>query len=256
MARFLTTLPSNSGYYNLGTVEAYPTGGSGPTAYGPTSYFGSDPLPQRQGDSINNLLDLGDFSSGFKSTVISNKHGGNSRIQSTFYKFSLSSPRTIQLLQNYSPTSYQSNTNRNTLIAVYECEPGNCRKQLPINNQGYICKVTSIAEDDSYSEFDEYLSDYPTQPLNKGEYILLVTNDIRYLETTYSFTISSALSDWGFVSEGVASFFDFDSVTQPANLFVDFGTVRAPASTVSADGSAYPYSGTSGLGYTRAGVSP
>jgi len=41
MARFLTTIPSNSGYVNLGLVQAYPTGGTGPTAYGPTSYFAS-----------------------------------------------------------------------------------------------------------------------------------------------------------------------------------------------------------------------
>ena len=45
MSRYLTTIPSNTGFYNLGTVESYPTGGAGPTAYGPTSYYGSDPLP-------------------------------------------------------------------------------------------------------------------------------------------------------------------------------------------------------------------
>ena len=45
MARFLTTIPSNLGFFNLGVVESYPTGGGGPTAYGPTSYFGSDPRP-------------------------------------------------------------------------------------------------------------------------------------------------------------------------------------------------------------------
>ena len=49
MSRFLTTIPSNSGFVNLGLVETYPTGGGGPTAYGPTSYFGSDPRPAEQG---------------------------------------------------------------------------------------------------------------------------------------------------------------------------------------------------------------
>ena len=39
MSRFLTTIPSNTGFVNLGLVETYPTGGGGPTAYGPTSYF-------------------------------------------------------------------------------------------------------------------------------------------------------------------------------------------------------------------------
>ena len=52
MARFLTTIPSNLGFFNLGTVESYPTGGGGPTAYGPTSYFGSDPRPAEQGLSL------------------------------------------------------------------------------------------------------------------------------------------------------------------------------------------------------------
>ncbi len=70
MARFLTTIPSNLGFFNLGTVESYPTGGGGPTAYGPTSYFGSDPLPAEQGDNLNNPINLGDFSSIFKSTLM------------------------------------------------------------------------------------------------------------------------------------------------------------------------------------------
>ena len=62
MARFLTTIPSNTGFVNLGLVETYPTGGGGPTAYGPTSYFGSDPRPAEDGDNLNNPIDLGDFS--------------------------------------------------------------------------------------------------------------------------------------------------------------------------------------------------
>ena len=53
MSRFLTTIPSNTGFVNLGLVETYPTGGGGPTAYGPTSYFGSDPKPAEQGDNLN-----------------------------------------------------------------------------------------------------------------------------------------------------------------------------------------------------------
>ena len=75
MARFLTTIPSNLGFFNLGKVESYPTGGGGPTAYGPTSYFGSDPRPAEQGDNLNNPINLGDFSAIFKSQIISNSHG-------------------------------------------------------------------------------------------------------------------------------------------------------------------------------------
>ena len=74
MSRFLTTIPSNSGFYNLGTVESYPTGGSGPTGYGPTSYFGSDPLPETSGDSIYNPIDLGILSDIFKICLLALFH--------------------------------------------------------------------------------------------------------------------------------------------------------------------------------------
>lgn len=254
MSRFLTTLPSNSGYYNLGTVEAYPTGGSGPTAYGPTSYFGSDPLPSRQGDSINNPVDLGDFSANAKSVQIKNTHGGNTRIQSTFYRFVLTSPRSIQITQLYSPTSYQSNTNRNTLISVYKYDNCNCRRELPINDSGYVYREASIVDDDSYSEYGTYNSDYPLEPLDAGTYMLLVTNDIRYLETTYAFAIGASISDWRFVTEPADSFYEFGTVVEPVNTVYDFGLVREVTSLTNSGN--YPYSSTSGLGYTRDGVSP
>ena len=58
MSRFLTTIPSNTGFVNLGLVETYPTGGGGPTADGPRAYFGSAPRRAEQGDILNNLLVL------------------------------------------------------------------------------------------------------------------------------------------------------------------------------------------------------
>ena len=76
VARFLTTIPNNLGFFNLGKVESYPTGGGGPTAYGPTSYYGSDPLPAEQGDNLNNPINLGGFSAIFKTISIKNTHGG------------------------------------------------------------------------------------------------------------------------------------------------------------------------------------
>ena len=92
MSRFLTTIPNNTGFVNLGLVETYPTGGGGPTAYGPTSYYGSDPRPAEDGDNLNNPIDLGDFSSIFKSFEIKNTHGGLTRKQTTFYKIKLTKP--------------------------------------------------------------------------------------------------------------------------------------------------------------------
>jgi hypothetical protein len=221
MARFLTTLPNNLGFVNLGTVEAYPTGGTGPTAYGPTSYYGSDPLPAEPGDSIYTAINLGDFSNVFRTVTISNTHGGLSRKQSTFYKIILRRPRSIQFTQNYSEFDYTENTNRNTLIAFYRIEDGNRREELPINNQGYAYKSTAI----NYEEIDEPAKDYPVIRLDPGEYLFLITNDIRYLETTYSISIAVAVTDWRFVFEDIEEALDFELVSEGANRFIDFGLI-------------------------------
>ena len=157
MSRFLTTIPNNSGFYNLGTVEAYPTGGAGPTAYGPNSYYGSDPLPERSGDNLYNPIDLGNFSSVFKTITIKNQHGGLSRRQTTFYKLKLIEPRSVQFTQDFSQFSYEENTNKNTLLAFYQIFEGNRREELPINNEGYVYKESAI----DYEEEATQLKDYP-----------------------------------------------------------------------------------------------
>jgi hypothetical protein len=252
MGRFLTTLPTNLGYYNLGTVEAYPTGGTGPTAYGPTSYFGSDPLPAQLGDSINNPADIGDFSAISRSITLSSTHGGNTRKQSSFYKLTLTKSRSIQITQNYSPTSYQSNTNRNTIIAAYTVQDGTHRLELPINDSGFICPTASITEGDSDPSSGAYQNDYPSTFLSPGTYIILITNDIRYLETTYSFTLSAALSDWGYVVDTVVELLNFENISEAATEVLDFGLITDSTGPKKN----YPYSSTSGLGYTRTGVSP
>ena len=222
MARFLTTLPENLGYYNLGTVESYPTGGTGPTAFGPTSYYGSDPLPPQPGDSVNTPIDLGDFTSVFKTLTLTNSHGGLSRKQSTFYKFKLLRPRAIQFTQNYSQFSLTSNTNKNTLLAIYVVENGTHRRELPINNNGFVYKETGIDYD-----IDDYLDtpDYPAEVLPVGEYLFLITNDIRYLETTYSITLGSFIIDWRFVNEYSDEALDFDLVTESVDEIIDFGSI-------------------------------
>jgi hypothetical protein len=223
VARFLTTIPSNLGYYNLGTVESYPTGGSGPTAYGPTSYFGSDPLPATPGDNVNEPIDLGDFSSVFKSITISNSHGGLSRRQSTFYRIRLARPRSIQFVQNFSQFAYTENTNRNTLLAFYRVEEGTKRVELPINDSGYVFSSTGIDDD----EYETTNGDYPSTKLDPGNYMFLITNDIRYLETTYSITVGVSITDWRFVAEAVEDSLDFDLVTEGVEEVIDFGSLAA-----------------------------
>ena len=210
MARFLTTIPNNLGFFNLGKVESYPTGGGGPTAYGPTSYFGSDPLPAEQGDNLNNPIDLGDFSAIFKSQTISNSHGGLSRRQSTFYEMNLSLPRTVQFTQEFSQFSYEDKTNRNTLLAFYQIDESGHRQELPINDDGYVYHEGAIDyNDDEGILFNE---DYPVTRLNKGKYLFVITNDIRYLETTYSIGLNVSVLDWRFVTENAEEQINFGSV--------------------------------------------
>lgn len=224
MARFLTTVPNNLGYVNLGLVQAYPTGGTGPVAYGPTSYFGSDPLPARDGDSINTAIDLGDFSPLFRSVPLTGTHGGLSRKQSTFYKFTLNKRRSLQVTQDYSQFAYTNNTNRNTLIAFYKVEDGNHRRELPINDNGYVINEASINVED---ENGELLTDYPNQTLDIGNYMFVITNDIRYLETAYAITLNSFTIDWQFIVEVIDEVVDFGLITKPAESILDFGTLVA-----------------------------
>ena len=223
MSRFLTTIPSNSGFVNLGLVATYPTGGGGPTAYGPTSYFGSDPRPAEQGDNLNNPIDLGDFSSIFKSFVIKNTHGGLTRKQTTFYKIKLSRPRTVQFTQNFSQFSYEENTNRNTLLAFYRMHEDGRREELPINDQGYVYKESAIdyLDDDTGA----LITDYPKTSLDKGNYLFLITNDIRYLETNYSISLNVSVLDWRFITEQVDESINFGLTTERVISTLDFGSI-------------------------------
>ena len=224
MSRFLSTIPSNLGFFNLGQVESYPTGGGGPTAYGPTSYFGSDPLPAEQGDNLNNPINLGDFSAIFKSQIISNAHGGLTRKQSTFYEMNLSLPRTVQFTQEFSRESYEENTNRNTLLAFYQIDENNHRQELPINDDGYVFHEGAIDyNDDEGILFNE---DYPVTRLDRGKYLFVITNDIRYLETTYSIGLNVSVLDWRFVNENIEEQIDFGLVTaQAITSTVNFGNL-------------------------------
>ena len=223
MSRYLTTIPSNTGFYNLGTVESYPTGGAGPTAYGPTSYYGSDPRPAEDGDNLNNPIDLGDFSSVFRSFSIKNTHGGLTRKQTTFYKIKLIEPRSVQFTQDQSQFSYEKNTNKNTLVAFYRITEDKRREELPINDNGYVHNTGSIDYTDESTELGT--ADYPITKLPKGTYLFLITNDIRYLETTYAISLNVNVLDWGQNNEDVDLALNFALVTQDVTEMLDFGEV-------------------------------
>lgn len=223
MSRYLTTIPSNTGFYNLGTVESYPTGGAGPTAYGPTSYYGSDPLPAEDGDNLHNPIDLGDFSSVFRSFSIKNSHGGLSRKQTTFYKIKLVEPRSVQFTQDQSQFSYEQNTNKNTLLAFYRITEDKRREELPINDEGYVHNEGSIDYTDENTDLST--DDYPITKLPKGEYLFLITNDIRYLETTYAISLNVNVLDWGLVQDNFDLALNFGLITQDYDEMLNFGEV-------------------------------
>ena len=221
MSRFLSTIPTNHGFVNLGLVESYPTGGSGPVAFGPTSYFGSDPKPAEDGDNLYNAIDLGDFNPLFSTRDIKGTHGGITRKQSTFYKFELFKPRSVQLVQNFSTTSYTRKTNRNTLVAFYKIEEANFRRELPVNNEGYLINEASV----DIEEYDLLEKDYPTQLLQPGKYLFVITNDIRYQETEFSITIAGFSIDWRFINEPADEQANFGLITEQVLSTVDFGSI-------------------------------
>ena len=221
MSRFLSTIPTNHGFVNLGLVESYPTGGSGPVAFGPTSYFGSDPIPPEKGDNLYDAIDIGNFSPLFSSRNISGTHGGLTRKQSTFYKFELLTPRSIQVIQNFSTTAYTRQTNRNTLIAFYQIEEANLRRELAINNDGYLINEASV----DVEEYDLLQRDYPTQLLNPGKYLFVITNDIRYQETEFSISISGFSIDWRFINEPADESANFGLTTEQVLSTIDFGSI-------------------------------
>ena len=55
--------------------------------------------------------------------------------------------------------------------------------------------------------------------------MFLITNDIRYQETTYSISISVAVLDWRFVDETIEDSLDFGLITESAETDIDFGTL-------------------------------
>ena len=221
MSRFLSTIPTNHGFVGLEKIQSYPTGGSGPIAFGPTSYFGSDPRPPELGDNLNNPINLGSFDPLFSTKDITGTHGGLTRRQSTFYKFRLFKPRSIQIVQNFSTTAYTRQTNRNTLIAFYKIEEARFRKELPINDDGFVINEASI----DVEEYDLLQRDYPDQLLESGEYLFVITNDIRYQDTEFSISIAGSSIDWRFVNEPAEEQAEFGLLTGQVQTLINFGSI-------------------------------
>ena len=178
---------------------------------------------QKKKNNLNNPINLGDFSAIFKSQTISNSHGGLSRKQSTFYEMHLTLPRTVQFTQNFSQFSYEDQTNRNTLIAFYEIDESGHRQELPINDDGYVFHDSAI--DSGEDDTGAFLDDYPSTRLEKGKYLFVITNDIRYIETTYSIGLNVSVLDWRFVNEVIEERINFNLITDEVSANLDFGNL-------------------------------
>ena len=132
-------------------------------------------------------------------------------------------PRTVQFTQEFSTTSYEENTNRNTLIAFYKIDENGHRQELPINDEGYVFNESAI--DYVNDDVGELLEDYPSSRLDKGEYLFVITNDIRYIETNYAIGINVSSLDWRFVNESVTEQINFGAITAASSSSVNFGTI-------------------------------
>jgi hypothetical protein len=172
---------------------------------------------------VQNPIDLGDFSSVFRSFSIKNSHGGLSRKQTTFYKIKLIEPRSVQFTQDQSQFSYERSTNKNTLLAFYRITEDKRREELPINDNGYVYNEGAVDYLDD--EIEIGTDDYPITKLSPGDYLFLITNDIRYLETTYAISINVNVLDWGLVKDDFDLAINWGLVTQDYVDMLDFGAV-------------------------------
>ncbi len=69
------------------------------------------------------------------------------------------------------------------------------------------------------------ITDYPKTALDKGNYLFLITNDIRYLETNYSISLNVSVLDWRFVTEQVDESINFGLTTERVISTLDFGSI-------------------------------
>ena len=118
---------------------------------------------------------------------------------------------------------YEENTNRNTLLSFYQIDENNHRQELPINNEGYVFHGSAIDYQDD--DTGVLLTDYPSTRLEKGQYLFVITNDIRYLETTYSIGLNVSVLDWRFVRENPVEQINFGQITTSVTDTVNFGNL-------------------------------
>ena len=74
-------------------------------------------------------------------------------------------------------------------------------------------------------EYDLLQRDYPDQLLQPGEYLFVITNDIRYQDTEFSISIAGSSIDWRFINEPAEEQTSFGLVTEQVQTLIDFGSI-------------------------------
>ena len=69
------------------------------------------------------------------------------------------------------------------------------------------------------------MNDFPKTTLEEGNYLFLITNDIRYLETNYSINLNVSVLDWRFVNENIEEAINFGLINDVAEATLDFGSI-------------------------------
>ncbi len=97
------------------------------------------------------------------------------------------------------------------------------REELPVNDEGYVYDESAV----DYLEDEGTLAipDYPTLQLSPGNYLFLITNDFRYLKTTYSIGINVSVLDWRYITESVEEALNFKLITETVDETLDFGSL-------------------------------
>ncbi len=108
---------------------------------------------------------------------------------------------------------------------IYEIDENGHRQELPINDDGYVFHDAAI--DYEVDDTSGVLNDYPSTRLEKGNYLFVITNDIRYLETSYSIGLNVSVLDWRLTIEPAEEQINLGQITDGVRDIVNFGKVSS-----------------------------
>ena len=88
-------------------------------------------------------------------------------------------------------------------------------------------KNNRLDEGAHVEEYDIKQRDYPTQLLENGDYLFVITNDIRYQDTEFSISVAGFNIDWRFINETADELTDFEGNALGGAILteIDFGSI-------------------------------